>query len=143
MWGRAPRPRLRRDSRPRLSKPSAARQLPVVTAILYFSLAPGDGPNDNERLLPRHDRIGQWSIRRLMGQILLAGEETQERPALLRDLVADRPAQHRIAGFERVEDRSQRDRAVELEFYFAADVCQRSEMLREYDSDQFGILLQL
>src|SRR6266852_3201474 len=70
-----------------------------------------------------------------MGQILLAGEEPQERPTLLRDLVADRPAQHGIAGFERVEDRSQRDRAVELKFYFAADVRQRSQMLRDYDSD--------
>ena len=102
-----------------------------------------NGPDNDKRLLPRRDRVGQWGIRRVVGQILLAGEETQERPALLRDLVADRPAQHRIAGFERVEDRSQRDRAVELKFYFAADVRQRSEVLREYDSDHFGILLRL
>ena len=78
-----------------------------------------------------------------MGQIFLAGEEPQERPALLRDLVADRPAQHGIASLERVEDRSQRDRAVELKFYFAADVRQRSEMLRDYDSDHSGIPLRL
>jgi len=78
-----------------------------------------------------------------MGQILLAGEEPQERPTLLRDLVADRPAQHGIAGLERVEDRPQRDRAVELKFYFAANVRQRSKMLREYDSDHFGIPLRL
>ncbi len=78
-----------------------------------------------------------------MGQILLAGEEPQERPTLLRDLVADRPAQHGIAGLERVEDRPQRDRAVELKFYFAANVRQRSEMLRDYDSDHFGIPLRL
>jgi hypothetical protein len=78
-----------------------------------------------------------------MRQILLAGEKAQERPALLRELIADRPAQHGIAGFERVEDRSQRDRAVELKFYFAADVRQRSEMLRDYDSDHSGIPLQL
>jgi hypothetical protein len=78
-----------------------------------------------------------------MRQILLAGEEAQERSPLLRDLVADRPAQHGIAGLKRVEDRPQRDRAVELEFYFAADVRQRSEMLRDYDSDHSGIPLQL
>jgi hypothetical protein len=78
-----------------------------------------------------------------MGQILLAGEEAQEWPPLLRDLVADRPAQHGIAGFERVEDRPQRDRAVELKFYFAANVRQRSEMLRDYDADHSGIPLQL
>jgi hypothetical protein len=78
-----------------------------------------------------------------MGQILLTGEEAQERPAMLRDLVADRPAQHRIASLERVEDRPQRDRGVELKFYLAADVRQRSEMLRDYDSDHFGIPLRL
>ena len=104
-----------------------------------FALAPGNGPDNDERLLPGRDRVGQWGIRRLMGQIFLAGEEAQEWPALLRDLVADRPAQHGIAGFERVEDRPQRDRAVEFKFYFAADVRQRSQMLRNYNSDHFAI----
>ena len=128
MWGRAPSPvQAERSS-------ATARG----HRNFGFGLAAGDGPNDDERFLPRRDRVGQWSIRRLMGQILLAGEEPQERPALLRDLIADRPTQHRIAGFERVEDRSQRDRAVELKFYFAAHVRQRSEMLREYDSDHMG-----
>jgi hypothetical protein len=75
-----------------------------------------------------------------MGQILLAGEEAQERPTLLRNLVADRPAQHRIAGLERVEDRPQRDRAVELKFYFAANVRQRSQMLREDNANHLFIL---
>jgi len=107
------------------------------------ALAPGDGPDNDERLLPGRDRLGQWSIRRLVGQILLAGEETQERPALLRDLVADGPAQHGIAGFERVQDRPQRDRPVEFKFYFAANVRQRSQMLRDYNSDHFAIPLRL
>ena len=98
---------------------------------------------DEKRLLPGRDRLGQWSIRRLVGQILLAGEETQERPALLRDLVADRPAQHGIAGFERVKDRPQRERPVESKFYFAANVRQRSQMLRDYNSDHFAIPLRL
>jgi hypothetical protein len=78
-----------------------------------------------------------------VGQILLAGEETQERPALLRDLVADRPAQHGIAGFERVKHRPQRDRPVEFKFYFVANVRQRSQMLRDYDSDHFAIPCRL
>jgi hypothetical protein len=115
----------------------------VVTATLDFSLAASNGSYDNKRLLPRRDRVGQWSIRRLMGQILLAGEEPQEWPALLRNLIADRSAQHGIAGLERVEDRPQRDRAVELKLHLAADVRQRSEMLRDYDSDHSGIPLRL
>jgi hypothetical protein len=107
------------------------------------ALAPGNGPDNDKRLLPRRDRFGQWGVRRFVGQILLAGEEAQEWSTLLRDLVANRPAQHRKACLERVEDRSQRDRAVELKFYFAADVRERSEMLRDYDSDHFGIPLRL
>jgi hypothetical protein len=114
----------------------------VVTAALD-TLAPGNGPDNDKRLLPRRYRVGQRSIRRLMGQILLAGEESQERTALLRDLLSDRPAQHRIASLKRVEDRPQRQLAVDLKLYFTADVRQRSQMLREYDSDHFGILSRL
>src|SRR5216117_4082310 len=68
------------------------------------------GPDDQEGLCPRRDRVGQRGIRRFVGHILLAGEEPHERPAPLRDVVADSPAQHRIAGLERVEDRALRDR---------------------------------
>ena len=43
--------------------------------------AAGNGPHDKQRLLPGRHRVGQRRIRRLVGQILLAGEEPQERPA--------------------------------------------------------------
>src|SRR5438309_7756521 len=65
--------------------------------------APRDGPDDEKRLRPRRHRIGEGGVRRLVGQVALAGKETQERPALLRDVVPDRAAQHGIAGLERVE----------------------------------------
>ena len=72
--------------------------------MCYFvSLAARNGPYYQKGLRPGRDRFGQWGIRQLMGQVLLAGEEPQERPALLRDVVADRPAQHRIAGLEGIE----------------------------------------
>ena len=48
---------------------------------------------------------GSGASGELVGQILLAGEEPHERAALLRDVVADRPTQHRIAVLEGVEDR--------------------------------------
>ena len=50
-----------------------------------------------------------------MRQVLLTGEEPDERPPLLCDVVADRSAQHRIAGLERVEDRALRDLTLDLE----------------------------
>src|SRR2546422_134692 len=59
------------------------------------------GPDDQEGLCPRRDRVGQRGVRWFVGHILLAGEEPHEGPAPLRDLVADRPAQHRIGGLER------------------------------------------
>ena len=74
-----------------------------------------------------------------MGQVLLAGEEAQERPALLCDVVADGAAQHGIAGLERVEDRALRDLSLDLEHQLAADVRQVAQMWREYDSDHVGV----
>jgi hypothetical protein len=70
-----------------------------------------------------------------VGEIFLAGEESQERPALLRAVIANRAAQHGIARFQRVEHRSLRDRALDLYFDLTADVCECSEVLREFDSD--------
>src|SRR6267378_2830442 len=70
-----------------------------------------------------------------MRQILFAGKKPQERPPLLRDVVANRTAQHRIARLERVKDRAQRGLTRDLDCHFAADVCQRSQMLREYYPD--------
>src|SRR2546425_11777634 len=103
--------------------------------ISCWPLAAGDGPNDEKGLCPRRDRVGERRVRQLMGKILLAGEEPQERTALLRDLIADRPAQHRVAGLERVEHRALRGLTLDLELHLAADARQRSQMCREYDSD--------
>src|SRR5260370_11873896 len=65
-----------------------------------------------------------------MGQILPAGEESQERPALLRDVVTDRAAQHGIAGLERVEDRALRGRTLDVELHFTGDVRQPPQVWR-------------
>src|SRR5260370_40479016 len=56
------------------------------------SLAAGNGPDNPQGLRPRHDRLGQRGVRRFVRQVLLAGEEAQHLAALLRDVVADRPA---------------------------------------------------
>src|SRR5260370_42318598 len=69
-------------------------------------LAAGDGPDDEKGLFPRCDGIGKRGIRRLKRIVFLAGEEPQERTALLRDMIADRAAQHRILGLEGVEPRA-------------------------------------
>jgi hypothetical protein len=77
----------------------------------------------------------QRGIQRLMRQVFLAGKEADERPALFSDVVADRPAQHRILGLERVEDGTLRDRAIDGERHLAVNMRQRAQMWWEDDSD--------
>jgi len=67
-------------------------------------LTPGDGAYDQKRLRPHRDRFGQWGVGRFVGEILLASEEPHERPALFSNVIAERSAEHRIAGLERVKD---------------------------------------
>src|SRR5262249_58424034 len=74
-------------------------------------------------------------VRRLLRQVFLAGEESHECPALSRDLVADRPAQHRIARLERVEDRALRHRPLDLELQLALDARERAQMRGQHHPD--------
>src|SRR5579863_2776795 len=105
------------------------------------ALAAGDGSNNQKRLGAFGHRLGQRGVRRLMGQVLLAGEEAQERPALEGDVIADRPPQHGIAGLEGVEHRALRDRALDLERHLARDLRQGAQVGREYYSDHSGAYL--
>src|ERR1700687_2470850 len=70
---------------------------PEVTSRAYPpAIAPttrnGSGPAG-----PAPDRVGRRGVRRLVGNVLRAGEEPHEGPAALGDVVADRPAEHRVA----------------------------------------------
>ena len=78
-----------------------------------------------------------------MRQILFAREEAQERPALLRNVIADGAAQHGIAGLKCVEHGALGDGHPDLDFDVAGDVRQRSEVWREYDSDRHLCLILL
>src|ERR1035441_2190586 len=66
-----------------------------------------------------------------MRQIFRTREESKERPALSGDVLADCPLQHRISQLQRVQHRSLRDRALDLEVHLTVDVRQRSEMPRQ------------
>src|SRR5881409_2987783 len=109
-----------------------------MSRFLPLALAAGHGTHDQKRLCAHRDRVGQRRIRRFVGQILLAGEDPHERSALLRDVVADRPAQHRIPGLERVEDRALRGPTLDVELHLAVDVRERPQVGREHDADDHG-----
>jgi hypothetical protein len=102
-------------------------------------LTAGNSSDNQKGLHLRQHRLGQRRVRRVMGEILLAREEPHVRPALLRHVIADRPAQHRIARLKSVEDRALRHLALDLELHLAADVRQRSQMCREHDSDHGSV----
>ncbi len=69
-------------------------------------LTAGEGADDHKRLGAGGDSARQRRVGRLMGKILATGEEAHERAALMRDVVANRPAQHRIACFDGVKHRA-------------------------------------
>jgi hypothetical protein len=69
-------------------------------------------------------------------EILLAGEESQEWSTLLRNVVSDRAAQHRIASLKAVKDGTLSDRAFNLQLNLGAgDVCQRAQMIGQDNPD--------
>src|SRR5215467_780812 len=87
---------------------------------------------------PRH-RVGQRGIRRFEGQILLAREEPHVRAALLRDVIAERTAQHRIGCLQRIKDGALRNGTLDIELYLAADLRQGPQMSREQDTDHGSV----
>src|ERR1700731_108534 len=70
-----------------------------------------------------------------MREILCAREEPQKWPALLRNLIANRAAQHRIAGLERVQYRTLRRRTLNRKLHVALHSCQRPQMRRQHHAD--------
>src|SRR5205823_177714 len=81
-------------------------------SFLRMALTTRNGPDHNKWLFPGCDCIGERGVGRLVGEVFFAGEEAQEGAALLGVVVADGAAQHGIAGFERVQHRALRDRAL-------------------------------
>src|SRR5258708_20537350 len=103
------------------------------------TLSARNGPDDGKGFCTRRDGVGQRGVRRLVGKIFLARKESQERPALLCDMIADGPAQHGIAGLECVKHRALRDRPLDLKLQLIADIRQRSQMLRECNSNHGSV----
>src|SRR5438552_3111907 len=98
-----------------------------------------DGPDDEKGFCTRCDRLGQRRIGRLKGIIFLASEEPQERTTFLRDMIADRAAQHRILRLEGVEHRPLRDRTFHVDLHFGADARQCAQVSGKHDADHGSV----
>src|SRR5580700_11811481 len=74
-----------------------------------------------------------------MGQILCTREEAQERPSLLGNVVANGAPQHRILFLDRVQNRTLRDRSINIDFQFVIDARQRPQVCREDHPDHCSV----
>ena len=108
-----------------------ARSRPYIAAWL----AAGDGADDEEGLFAGGDFGGKRRVPGFVREVFSAGEEAEERAALLRIMVADGPAQHGIAGFEFIQDRTQGGWNGKFESNLAVHVSQCAEMRGEYDAN--------
>src|SRR5438046_8272477 len=70
-----------------------------------------------------------------MRQILATGKEPHHRPPKLRNVVADRSAQHWMIRFDRVEHRTLGDGTLHLEFHFAINTRERAQMRWKDDTN--------
>src|SRR5256884_3009710 len=107
---------------------------------MYLTSSPsGDRADHEKRLRSRRDRVGERGIRRLVRQVPLAGEEAQEGPSPLGDVVADRAAQHGITGLERVQHRAPSDPSRDVELHFAFDLRQRPQVRGKHHADHASV----
>jgi hypothetical protein len=104
-------------------------------------LTAGHRPDNEKRFGPARDGVWHRRVRKLVGQVLLAREEPDERAASLGHVVADRSAKHREALFQCGKDRPLRDLTGKVERHLAVDLCQRSQMGRKDDADHSSWLL--
>ncbi len=95
-------------------------------------LASGDGPYDQKRLFPGHDRVRQRGVWGLVRKIFFARKEPQKWATLLRDVIANGAAQHGIAGLERIDHRALRGGTRDFELHLTIDARQSAQMWREY-----------
>jgi hypothetical protein len=107
------------------------------TYILVQTLAAGDGPDDQIGLGARGDGSRERRIWQLMGEVLLAGVKPEERSPLARDMIADRAAEHGIAGFQGAQHRVLRDRRLDFELHLALDTGEDAEVIRKDDADHW------
>jgi hypothetical protein len=114
----------------RLTPEETVERGPHLDAIYHpegkFELSASDGADHQKRLGSIGDRLRQRIVRRFVGEILGAGEEPNERTALLRHVVAHGSAQRRVAGLQRVQHGALRHDALNNESHFAFHFRQRS-----------------
>ena len=103
------------------------------------ALAAGHSPYDQKRFGRRCDSVGQRVVRMFVRQVSRAGEEPDEGSALLCDVIANRSAQHRVAGLKRVENRALRHQTLDVETDLAVDARELPQVRRQHNADHESV----
>jgi len=74
-------------------------------------------------------------------EVLLTSEEAEEGTAFFTDVVADGPAQHRVARFQCIQQASDRYRRRNIDCDLAADVSKISEMIGKNNADHSALTI--
>src|SRR6267378_310626 len=101
--------------------------------LFVYVLTACDCADDIKGLRSRRNLLRQRSVRRLVRYIFAASKESQERPALSRDVLENCPTQHRILCLQCVEDRSSCHFALNLNCHISPDARKRPQMRRHYN----------
>src|SRR5262245_43857756 len=102
-------------------------------------LPAGNSPDDHERLGTSRYRFRERGVRRFVRQVLRAGEEAHEGASLLRNMVTDCSAQHRITGLEAVENRALRDFALHVQMDLAGNARELAQMRWQRNADHGSV----
>ena len=89
--------------------------------------------------LPATTADGQRSFSGFVRIIFFAGKKSHERAALMRHMISNRPAQHRILRLERVEHREQRRLAGTFRRSLRLHARERSQMRRKYHANHGSV----
>ena len=90
--------------------------------------------DDEERFLSFNYRFRQHGFWRLVRDVFLAREEPNEWTPFQCAVIANRPAQNRIARFQRVEDGADRHRLANFKLNFALDSRQVPQVIWKDDT---------
>jgi hypothetical protein len=116
-------------------------RLPSHRAGVY--LTPGHRTDYHQRFGSRRNRPWQWTVGRLVRQVLLAGVEPYEWAAFLGHLVADCPPQRGISRLEGVQHCSQRDLAWDIDLDLPVHSRQRAQRGWEEHAKRYTLPLNI
>jgi hypothetical protein len=102
-------------------------------------LSSGDSTYNKKRLAPRSNFLRKGNVRGVVGQVLLAGEETNERAADVRLVISNSPAKDWMRRFKRIQYAPLSNLSRNLDLYFALDLRERSKPLWKYHADHVNV----